>query len=292
MAWKLFRWVWRLESPLHIGAPPAGALNRTRLYVPARALWGALTAELARTRGTSFPNYRQVGDQLKKETRLIYLYPAEEVEGRWKAWLPRYQEGAGLVWEREDKTTEEEPQGDRKFRIRLLSTCPGTAIAPESDTAHEGTLREFELVGPYWRDGSRAMALPVGLVGYLFVNAGQSAGAGAPQLAGSEIPKLLFVGGDTRYGLGRICHVECQSANDLFGCPVDLNQNDPVVKSSRVLAHALTPTPNNFKGQYERVVGWDYNDQLQLSSEMLLQPGSKTDQDQSWKIQDTGHWKI
>lgn len=48
MTWSLFRWVWRLEAPLHVGIPPAGSLDRCRLYLPARNLWAALTAALAR----------------------------------------------------------------------------------------------------------------------------------------------------------------------------------------------------------------------------------------------------
>ena len=48
MSWSLQRWTWLLESPLFVGTTPAGSLNRCRLYVPARALWGAMTAELSR----------------------------------------------------------------------------------------------------------------------------------------------------------------------------------------------------------------------------------------------------
>ncbi|GIW70798.1 MAG: hypothetical protein KatS3mg102_0340 [Planctomycetota bacterium] len=56
MSWSLFRWTWQLESPLYVGMPPAGSLNRCRLYVPARALWGAVTAEIARAAaGGGFP---------------------------------------------------------------------------------------------------------------------------------------------------------------------------------------------------------------------------------------------
>lgn len=52
MTWALHYWSWQLDGPLYVGAPPAGSLNRARLYVPARALWGAVTAELARLEGT------------------------------------------------------------------------------------------------------------------------------------------------------------------------------------------------------------------------------------------------
>ena len=77
MGWQLYRWVWELRSPLHIGMPPAGHANRCRLYIPAHVLWGALTAELARVlKGNSFPEYFyfEVGEALRKKLRLTYLF--------------------------------------------------------------------------------------------------------------------------------------------------------------------------------------------------------------------------
>ena len=287
MAWSLYRWVWRLESPLHIGMAPAGNLNRTRLYVPARNLWGTLTEALAQSMASvsTFPDYQRVGDQLKEGIRFSYLFPAEQEGNEWKAWLPHYKTGAELVWRREDQTAD---VADRTFRTRLLSTRPGTAIAPDSDTAQEATLREFEVIGPYWRSNQSV----VGLVGYVFVQSSSGSTGTCCQLLGSPPPELLLIGGDTKYGLGRILRINCQNANDIFGCKVDLNQNDPVVKSDHILAHALPPaSSNNFKGQYEVIAGWDYSKQLQSSRDLLCQPGSKTDQQQDWKILNTGYWQ-
>jgi hypothetical protein len=76
--WRLFRWVWQLEAPLHVGMPPSGSLNRCRLYVPARALWGALTAEVARRAGNDFPSYAGGWAGHPGDARLTYLYPAED----------------------------------------------------------------------------------------------------------------------------------------------------------------------------------------------------------------------
>ncbi|GBD02287.1 hypothetical protein HRbin18_02024 [bacterium HR18] len=285
MAWSLYRWVWQVESPLHIGMAPAGMLNRTRLYVPARTLWGALTAELARSKATSFPDYKGIGERLKKETRFSYLYPAEEVDGEWKAWLPRYREGKGLVWEREDRAKSEK---NRAFRMRLLSTRPGTAIAPESNTAHEGTLREFEVVGPYWRDemGGR----PVALVGYVFVQSGTGAAEDKLQLCGSPVPEVLWCGGDTRYGLGKIRWVACRKVTDFFGCPVECDKADPVVQQScRILAH-VPANSMHMQGEYELLIGWDDN-KLQSSAELYWQPGTVSNKPLPWKVLEDGYWE-
>ncbi len=103
MSWTLYRWTWRLESSLFVGALPAGSLNRCRLYVPSRTLWGGLTAELARRGASDFPDYGKKGRMLLENARLTYLFPAEGDGEAWRAWLPRYEKRDGLVWRREDR---------------------------------------------------------------------------------------------------------------------------------------------------------------------------------------------
>jgi hypothetical protein len=287
MTWSLYRWTWQLEASLYIGMPPAGSINRCRLYVPARALWGALTEALARSQSANFPDYKAVGEKLRKATRLGYLFPAEQGEGRWQAWLPLYEEGRGLVWRREDHQKLE----DRAFRVRLLSTRPGTAIDPQSGTADEGTLREFELVSPYWRDGSGELGTSVALVGYVFVQSRAGAAGGEIKLAGSTVPEVLFVGGDTRYGLGKIRRLECPAALDFFGCGVELSGADPLVDSTRLLAHAPVneTAGKDIRGQQEILAGWDYG-RLQSDSRVFWQPGSGACEPLHWVIREDGYW--
>lgn len=280
MTWKMYRWVWQLRSPLHIGWLPAGALNRTRLYIPARALWGALTAEIARRRSSNFPNYADIGKELQQNTRLSYLFPAEQVDGEWKAWLPRYQEGTGLVWKREDgKATLEE----RRFRMRLLSTRPGTAIEPASDTAEEGTLREFEIINPYWQDGDW-LPKPVAMVGYLFC---QNAGLEQELKAIHEI----LVGGDTRYGLGRLIRVECCAISSFFNvASVDVNAQAPVIRISCTLAHNL-PGATDVHGAMEYIAGWDMVQGGLKKGELTWAPGSCWLKEQDCTFREDGLWE-
>lgn len=270
MSWSVYCWVWMLESPLHIGAPPAGMLNRTRLYIPARSLWGALTAELARSEYASHPDYRKVGEILRHKTRLSYLFPAEQVGDAWKAWLPIYQEGRGLVWEREDGKGEEIE--DRNLRMRLLITRPGTAIQPETGTAAQGTLREFELVGPYWRE-RHTLTKPVAFVGYLFCKDDNL----CKKLKDIQ---TLFIGGDVRYGLGRLRQVAWTSSvaesNRFFGeAQLDLNQQDPRVITDRILAH-LRPqnVQDRLIGAMECLRGWDMVAGSMSPPELTWVPGS------------------
>lgn len=282
MSWKMYRWVWQIASPLHVGMPPVGALNRTRLYTPARAVWGALTAELARKRSANFPAYRNVGQRLRQHCRFSYLFPAQPVSGHWRAWLPRYEEGNGLIWRREDRQNTADGVPDRVFRSWLLTTQPGTAIDPESDTAAEGTLREYEVISPRSRWGEKGEPRPVALVGYVFF----SNSAPKDILDVNE----LFVGGDTCYGLGRIRKVTCSEARDFFGMSVRLEQDGPMVESKHVLAHALPYRNADFCGALEQLVMWDYG--RLIAGNLTWAPGCQVRGDRtSWCIREDGLWQ-
>jgi hypothetical protein len=266
VSWTLYRWTWRLESPLFVGALPAGSLNRSRLYVPSRALWGALTAELARRRKNGFPSYEAEGTTLRESARFTYLFPAECDGKPWLAWLPRYEERDGLIWRREDRPDGKHDLTNRQMRLRLLDARPGTAIDPDSDSAEEGSLRETECVLPQWRSNES----PVAFVGYVFLK--------------QDLPELrdlttLFVGGDTRYGLGRLRRLDMTTASEVFGAGVSLNQDKPMVQSGHLLAHAQpSDRVPEIVGSQELLAGWDRTRTdpfRQISETPLWTPGSR-----------------
>ena len=291
MSWTMHRWVWRVVSPLHVGWLPAGAVSRTRLYVPARALWGAFTAELARRQNPANCQepYAQKGQQLRQNVRFSYLFPAEQVGHEWLAWLPRYQQKEGLVWEREDRET----LSDHSFRQRLLITQPGTAINPASDTAEEGTLRELELISPWWRSQENGHSpKPVAMVGYLFCR--------DPALC-TQLPALctqlqqvteLFIGGDTRYGLGRLQRQAFEPVSSFFlRMNMELSGEVPVVEGSLLLAHTY---PQRFPaaGALECVRGWDTLNNTLSHAQCLWVPGSQLPGKSRFCIEAEGYWRI
>ncbi|GBC78030.1 hypothetical protein HRbin08_01516 [bacterium HR08] len=282
MSWRLYRCVWKLHSPLHVGTGPAGSLNRTRLYVLARTVWGALTAELARGQSGNFPDYQNIGRGLSQQCRFSYLFPAQQVDRHWRAWLPRYEEGHGLVWRREDCQNAGDGVPDRVFRSWLLTTRPGTAIDPGSDSAAEGTLREYEVINPWSRWGEKGELRPVALVGYVFLS------DTAPQ--GILDITELFIGGDIRYGLGQVRRVECSNAGDLFGRAVRMTGSDPVVETHHVLAHALPAGATDLLGAMEQLAMWDYG--RFMTGELTWAPGCQVRGDcASWRIREDGLWE-
>lgn len=296
MSWSLHRWVWQLEAPLYVGMPPAGTLNRCRLYVPARAIWAAITADLARNGSNGFPKYAELGEHLREQARFTYLFPAEHLGGRWLAWLPIFERGEGLCWYRDDLIlTRKESRSDRAFRSRLLDARPGTAIDATSGTAADGTLRETDCINTHWRTEANGEARPVGLIGYVFRRADDGIVDGISKI------DVLSLGGDTRYGLGRMRRVEWADASDVFGAQVSLDANTPSIRSKTVLAHTLphAGTPE-ILGALELLAGWDLAsnapDKLAPLHKMpLWMPGSRISADSKatpeWEIVENGYWR-
>jgi len=291
MTWHLHQWVWRLKTPLFIGMPPAGALNRCRLYVPARA---AVTSEVARSRNADgFPGYKEIGDRIKENSRFTYLYPAEKVGNDYEAWMPKFEK-RGLIWRRRDgKENSNKNLSDRDFRRRLLDSRPGTAIAPETDSASEGSLRETECINPWWRNlsGHEEKYSPVFLMGYVFLKDKDT--SFHKQI--KENIKTLFVGGDTRYGLGKICRVEYRDLSgdlSVFGKPVHLDKENPEIQSDLVWGHALecgqTPT-HRMQGMKELLGGWEQSNPWEKGA-LAWTPGSFLERSAAWSIDNCGCW--
>lgn len=288
MTWTLFRWVWRLEAPLFVGMPPAGALNRCRPYVPARVLWGAVTAEISRSRnGKSFPDYGELGWKVALNCRFTYLFPAEKRADKFLAWMPKFERMRGAKWYCHGG---EDCLSDRDFRRRLLDSRPGTAIAPESDSASEGTLRETECINPWWRDesGARTGPKPVFILGYVFLKNNDF----RRQLDNID---TLFVGGDTRYGLGKVCRVgwhEVSGDLSVFGKRVHPDREHPEIQSDIVWGHALEggqPEIHGMQGAKELLGGWDQGSPWRRGA-LTWAPGSFLERSVAWSIDNYGYW--
>lgn len=286
MTWTALRWVWRLEAPLFVGMPPAGALNRCRPYVPARVLWGAVTAEISRSRiGESFPDYGKLGWEVALNCRFTYLYPAEKRGDKFLFWMPKYERARGVQWCCHGG---EESLSDRDFRRRLLGSRPGTAIAPESGSASEGTLRETECINPWWRDSDyQGESNAVLLLGYVFLrNNGFR----------RQLDKIdtLFVGGDTRYGLGKISRVGWHDLSgdlSVFGKRVHLDGEHPEIQSDIVWGHALEggqPQIQGMQGMKELLGGWDQGSPWRGA--LTWAPGSFLERIVAWSIDNYGYW--
>lgn len=294
MSWSLYRWVWQLESPVFVGIPPAGSLNRCRPYVPARNIWGALTFETSQAAANAkeFPDYQGQGSKLRKCLRFTYLFPAARVNSTWLAWLPAYERNRGLTWRREDCTSAQNSDtavSDRQFRRWIIDARPGTAIDADSDTAAEATLRETEYLMTRWRLGSPFGGEPAALVGYVFLDNSNSS-ADSVSVDDLKTVRTLFIGGDTRYGLGRLRRIEFESSDRVFRAQTLLDESEPRVITSHLLAHGHSA--QDFLGAKETLVGWNrtLNNPLVNIGDLQWVPGSRANEDVTWKIGPEGFW--
>ena len=209
MRWQAYKIVLRLQTPMHMGRAKLGNLQATRPYVHGKALWGALTARITReSTPAQARDYREIGKQVSAELAFSYLYPtvSDDVD----------------LWPWEDP---------ERFAWRFLGSYAGTALNYNRNSAAEGSLHETEFIAPATRDGQ-----PVKLVGYIFEKEGCT-------LSWAGALHRLQMGGERTYGWGRVqCLEEPQAASFLFGYPLELASERPVVflpENAALPAHAL-----------------------------------------------------
>ena len=192
MSWEHYLLVFRLKSPLHIGLRKVGNLMQTRPYVPGRVLWGALTARLVRDYHPEADGgaYRQIGEDLKRNFRFGYLWPA----------LSRVSTISSLKdlkiyfpWQEEDKEA---------FDFLFLDCYTSTALDHGYRGAEEGTLHHVEFIRPYTRSPLGEESRPVYLAGDIFVKRDVE---NHPILKyWPEAIAKIQLGGERAYGWGRV----------------------------------------------------------------------------------------
>lgn len=261
MSWQAYKLVYRARSPIHIGYRALGFIQRTRYYIPGRAMWGAFTANLTRAYA-SYTQYEAIGRDVHRDLRFSYFYPALDAAS---PLLPRFTT-KGLQFGDPDRTT---CYSQDSFERLFVGAFGQTAVEPESSTAEEGSLHETEFL-------SAAVAVdrghrPVFFVGYVFLREGANI-AGSPlhwdHGERTLLPaiKEIFVGGERKYGFGRLVldtgelgRLAADGAK-VFGHTLLLG-NDvsmEVGKDKPVPAHLAPEGALNLKGDVEPLVGREW----------------------------------
>ena len=154
MTWYLYLITFKLLTPLHIGFHKVMHLFRTRLYVPAKPFWGALTAKM--TRYFKSNNYCDIGNALKEVMRFGYFYLSDGKE----IFIPKYEE-KGIKYGKLSRI---------EFEKKFLYSLTSTAIDPYSSTAEEQMLHEVEYINPYIIENNEEMPKPVYIKGIIWVS--------------------------------------------------------------------------------------------------------------------------
>jgi len=241
MDWTMYTAIYELRSPLHIGYHKIGNVQRTRYYIPARNLWGAVTEALTRrgfsTAGAPQGDYQQIGEWVKTHCAFGYWF----IQENGQLLYPHYEEGK-LKYGHLTAAD---------FERRYLDAHVTTALDPSTTSAEEGSLHEVEFIAAYNQDGVQTR---VG--GWVFLD------ETALQLLGEESKwsswlGTLQMGAERRYGFGLMHLIKLDKQVREEGYKLHLDGGRPkidVKKKCTLLAHADTDGVNG-KGMIEPLVG-------------------------------------
>lgn len=248
MAWKAYQLVYRALSPVHIGSFTMGYINLSRPYITGKAMWGAMTANLVRSGFND--TYESCGALLKTKIRMSYFFPALELE---KPLLPHFTKH-GLRYGDQDMTAS-------KFENRFIRSMGQTAIHTGTWSAEDQTLHESEYLIPRIQDGQEFK--PLLFIGHLFVNDDC-----ITETVIKEAWSELFVGGDRKYGWGRLRlddKTGITESDRLFNCVRVSDSNWPpkfeVPKDSPIPAHVRINERIKLKGDIELLSGLEYDNE-------------------------------
>lgn len=283
MAWQMYRVTYELRSPLHIGYHKVGNVQRTRYYIPARNLWGAVTEALTR-RGfaaqvlkTERPDeYQAVGDWVKIHSAFGYWFLSENGQDV----APCYA-GSELKYG---------PYTAAEFERRYLGVHVTTALDAASTSAAQGSLHEVEFIAPRASDGMRTL---VG--GWVFLDEEAQQHLGE-EGAWRDWLGDLHVGGERRYGFGQLRLRELAQVN---GSEWDLTGERPAIPlkaGDPLQAHTLV-NGVRAKGSVEPLVGRETHGDSRKFGAHLTQaricwaPGAVLEAEARVAIMKSGIWE-
>lgn len=287
MAWQLYRVTYELQSPLHIGYHKISNVQRTRYYVPARNIWGAVTERLTRSgftvSGVPEGDYVKIGKWVKTHCLFSYLF----LEGD-ELLFPRY-------------ATDGVRYGSLKqseFERRYLSAHVTTALDATTTSAEVGSLHEIEILTTYVENGGRHARL----MGWVFLDGTAFAVLGEEGKWRQWLGEFQ-VGGERRYGFGRFRMTQggwqAEEANQIFdGYGVRCDRDWPqieVTEGEALLAHTLTQGVSA-SGAIEPLVGRQTTGSDRFggkltSAELCWVPGSISETTLWFEFAPEGIWK-
>jgi len=280
--WRCHEIVLEARAPIHIGWHELGYIQRTRYYIPSRAVWGALVAAYAPRLFSHFgvPGmYGAAQARLKEALRFTCFFPTLPAEGG-VALRPCYR-ADGLSFGGVDPA---------EFERRFVSSQASAALAPPNLSAEDGALHESEclvnMVGPG----------PLCFVGYVFTR-------------DEELENLLdactenmWFGADRCYGWGSLVRKSpkllVQRFFDSFVVEASPESTVSVIadKSPAYLpSHLEAGGPGGVVGDLEVLCGreWSSRGSGQRTAPALLcwAPGSRLDDAGSrFRIDPKGVW--
>jgi len=164
MSW--YKVTFKQIQPIHLGYKKHGVINETRVFITGQMMWGALVNAYGRVKNWNSDEYEQ--NQTLFEN-ISCFYPMIDNE----VLYPKFEEGEFYLGN----------YSENEFRKNYTTTLLSTAINPNTRNAKDESLHELDVILPnniYW-------------VGYVQCD----------KMKLEEL-KEIYIGGDSRYGLGLI----------------------------------------------------------------------------------------
>lgn len=243
MTYTCYRLTFKAESPVFMGDKKIGIIQQTRRYIPGKTMWGAITANVTYgliDDGVTYSPalYKDIGECVKSCIRTTYFYPITDSKD---VLSPRFTE-EGLQYGQ---------MSENEFESTFIKSFVSTATSGDRGAAKDESLHETEyVVNRIKSDGEYKQ---VNWIGYLFIKGCENSKYSLNNHGNfndielecdehsvklSDTLKQLHVGGDNRYGFGRLALTTPQMSNDVFGFKINLNSlKFNIIKQNPIFAH-------------------------------------------------------
>ena len=299
MGYTCFELRFKARSPIFIGSRKIGFIQQTRRYIPGKTMWGAITASVARKlidKGVKYSPkiYEDVGKCIDDSVKNTYFFPEVMDKNEFR---PNFTE-EGLKYGQYSET---------KFESTFISSFVSTATIGSRNSAMDESLHETEYIlnkvnydnqteKVYWK-------------GYIFVrdcNHGKisikdstkfedvDVGYGGFSIKLFDALSEIRVGGDIRYGFGKLSYDKSCVSKEIFGISFSDISNINIKKYEPIFAHLLlneNSETKKYRGDIEPLVGRVYDNDKKKgfgrkleSNSVAFMPGTCFDEDISIKL--------
>ncbi len=194
--WQML--IFKQLQPLHIGMGPYGVMNETRIFIPGWTMWGALTKAYNLNFGEDLSKNKDLFEHIS------CFWPAFDASGE-TVLFPDFKKGKFYLGH----------YSEEEFRFQFVETVVSTAITPVSRMATDESLHEIDVLLPSAKEtlSGKSKVQELFWVGVLKLNykqkqQGKENGEKFLNHAQSSGNTLqIVVGGESRYGLGRLALV-------------------------------------------------------------------------------------
>ena len=176
---KWYKLAFKQIQPIHIGAGSYGVVNETRIFIPGWTMWGALTKAYNLQKGNKLSENQDLFKNIS------CFYPCFNEDGE-NILFPKFKDGEFCLGD----------YSEDEFRAKFVDTFISTAINPLANTALDESLHELNIILPaakadFCEKEEEKQLFWVGIIGL-------------SEKIEDKLPKEIYIGGDARYGLGKL----------------------------------------------------------------------------------------